>query len=634
TRLRCLYHYYIFISRNLTTLTHSQHHEIPFLQTVRTLCAQDQLHEALSLFYTINHHNPSHSLSQTFAALFHACAKHNFLTQGQLLHRHLLAIETQKPNLFITNHLINMYSKCGRLDISRKLFDEMSYRNLVSWTALITGYDQWGYPIECFRVFRDMFVEYRPNEFAFGSVLASCDRDRGRQVHALALKTCFDCYVYVGNALISMYSKNYDNVDDENDDGYNVFLSMASRNMVTWNSMISGFQVRGLGGRCFELFNKMRSLGVGFDRSTLVSAANCLCLLEHFYLLHCLAIKFGLVIDVEVVTALVKVYSDLGGDVHECYKLFLETSGSQDVVSWTGIIAAFAERESEEALLLFSKFSRECLDDPDRYIFSSVIKACAGLATERHCSTVHAQVMKYGFESDTVLANGLIHAYSRCGSIELSMQVFDSMEVRDIVSWNSMLKAYSVHGRGRAALHLSTEMDIQPDAATFVALLSACSHAGLVEEGTKIFNTMFGKYGIIPQCDHFATMVDILGRAGRIVEAESLIKRMPIEPDSVVWSALLGACKKHGETKIAELALTKLMELNPNNSLGYTLMSNIYCSRGSFNNAALVRKEMQGSKVRKEPGLSWIEIGNRVYEFASGGRESLTERPFMWNLGS
>ncbi|KAF6162744.1 hypothetical protein GIB67_029013 [Kingdonia uniflora] len=169
----------------------------------------------------------------------------------------------------------------------------------------------------------------------------------------------------------------------------------------------------------------MRSLGVGFDRSTLVSVVNYLCLLEHFYLLHCLAIKFGLVIDVEVLTALVKVYSDLGRDVHECYKLFLETSGSQNAVSWTGIIMAFVKRESEEALLLFSKFSRECLDDPDRYIFSSVIKACACLATERNCSTVHAQVMKYGFESDTILANALIHAYSRCGSIELSMQLFD-----------------------------------------------------------------------------------------------------------------------------------------------------------------------------------------------------------------
>ncbi|KAF6164142.1 hypothetical protein GIB67_017726 [Kingdonia uniflora] len=126
----------------------------------------------------------------------------------------------------------------------------------------------------------------------------------------------------------------------------------------------------------------MRSLGVGFDRSMLVSVANCLCLLEHFYLLHCLTSKFGLVIDVEVVTALVKVYSDLRGDVHECYKLFLKTSGSQDVVSWTRIITTFAEREPEEALVLFSKFSQECLDDPDRYIFSSVIKTCAGLATK------------------------------------------------------------------------------------------------------------------------------------------------------------------------------------------------------------------------------------------------------------
>ncbi|KDP45587.1 hypothetical protein JCGZ_17194 [Jatropha curcas] len=162
-------------------------------------------------------------------------------------------------------------------------------------------------------------------------------------------------------------------------------------------------------------------------------------------------------------------------------------------------------------------------------------------------------------------------------------------------------------------------MNVPPDSATMVAILSACSHAGKVEEGIKIFDSMFDTHGIVPQLDHYACMVDILGRAGRVVEAKELINRMPMQPDSVVWSALLGSCRKHGDANLAKLAADRLKELQPRNSLGYVQMSNIYCSGGSYNEAGIIRKEMKGSRVRKEPGLSWIEIGNMVHDFAAGG---------------
>lgn len=233
---------------------------------------------------------------------------------------------------------------------------------------------------------------------------------------------------------------------------------------------------------------------------------------------------------------------------------------------------------------------------------------------------VHSQVIKAGFEGDTVLANALIHAYARCGNIALTKQVFDEMEFRDLVSWNSMLKAHALHGKAREALQLFWQMNLQPDPTTFVALLSACSHAELVDEGIIIFDSMVGKYGIVPQLDHYACMVDILGRSGRVLEAAELINRMPMKPDSVVWSTLLGSCRKHGKTSLAKLAADKLKELEPGNSLGYVQMSNIYSSSGNFNKAGLIRIEMKGSSVRKEPGLSWVEIGNQVHEFASGGR--------------
>ncbi|KAK2660382.1 hypothetical protein Ddye_006915 [Dipteronia dyeriana] len=597
------------------------------LERVRMLSSRGHLTEALSLFYN----TPSSFLhfQQTYATLFHACALHGKLKEGLNLHQHMNThFGDDPPDLFVTNHLVNMYAKFGYLNYARNLFDEMPKRNIVSWTALISGYAQRGSSQESFRLFSDMLTDCRPNEFAFASVLSSsCGYVGGKQLHALALKMCLDVYVYIANALISMYSKSYKCGGSVNE-AWKVFETMKFRNSVTWNSMISGFQFCKLGMQAIKLFAEMRRAGIGFNRATLLSVLSSLsgrCDLDVYlglmfcFQLHCLSIKSGFILEIEVATALVKAYSDLGGDTADCYRLFLETSCCKDIVSWTGIITAFAEREPEEALFLFRQLRRENLA-LDWCTYSIVLKACAGLMTGRQALAVHSQVIRDGFEEDTVISNALIHAYSRCGLIALSRQVFDGMVSRDLVSWNSILRAYALHGQAKEALQLFSKMNVQPDSATFVALLSACSHAGLVEEGSKIFHSMSEYHNVVRQVDHYACMVDILGRGGRVVEAEKLISEMPMEPDSVVWSALLGSCRKHGETQLAELAAGKLMELEPEDSLSYVQMSNIYCSSGSFNKAGLIRKEMKGSRVRKEPGLSWIEIDNQMHEFASGGK--------------
>lgn len=539
------------------------------------------------------------------------------------LHEHMINNFPNEPqDLFVTNHLINMYAKFGYLDDARHLFDEMPKRNVVSWTALISGYAQHGNAEECFRLFCSLLQYFFPNEFSLASVLISCDYLHGKLVHALALKFSLDAHVFVANALINMYSKSCA------DEAWKVFENMEFRNVISWNSMIAAFRACKLEAQAIELFAKMKNEGNGFDRATLLSVLTSLSGsreldvdlgLRFCFQLHCLSVKTGFISGIKVISALVKAYSDLGGDIDDCYKLFLETGNSRDVVLWTGMITAFAECEPEEALFLFRQLQREGMA-PDWCTFSIVLKACAGLVTERHASAVHSLVAKYGFEDDTVIANALIHAYARCGSISLSKQVFDKMTYHDLVSWNSILKAYALHGQAKEALQLFSNMNVRPDSATFVSLLSACSHAGLVQEGNKIFHSMLENHGVVPQLDHYACMVDLLGRVGRILEAEKLVREMPMEPDSVIWSALLGSCRKHGETRLAELAATKLKQLEPVDSFGFVQMSNIYCLSGSFNKARLIRKEMKGSRVRKEPGLSWIEIENRVHEFASGGK--------------
>ncbi|KAH0919946.1 hypothetical protein HID58_027606 [Brassica napus] len=315
-------------------------------------------------------------------------------------------------------------------------------------------------------------------------VLTSCRYEAGKQVHGLALKLGLHCSVYVANALISMYGRCLDGYE-----AWTVFEAMEFKNLVAWNSMIASFQCCNLGKEAVGVFMRMRSDGVGFDRATLLNVCSSLykcsdlvpdevskCCLQ----LHCLSVKSGFVTQAEVATALVKVYSEVLGEFSDCYKLFMEMSHCRDIVAWTGIITAFAVYDPEMAIHLFGQLRQEKLS-PDWYTFSSVLKACAGLVTARQALTIHAQVIKGGFGADTVLNNSLIHAYAKCGSLDLCKRVFDDMDSRDV-------------------------------------------------------------------------------------------------------------------------------------------LSNIYSAEGSFNEASKSRKEMETWRVRKEPGLSWTEIGNKVHEFASGGR--------------
>lgn len=553
------------------------------------------------------------------------------ITVAKALRRYMHPYTTAQPppaDLVATNNIINMYAKRGDLHRAHQVFAQMPHKNIFSWTILISGYAQRGKLDQCFRLFSQMLPLHRPNEFAYSSLLSVCDYWHGLQVHGLSSKFGADSWIYVANALIALYWKNGCSAGVE---AWRVFEEMNFRNLVTYNSMIKGLGMHEQGRKAMFLFMRMLRGGLEFDRMTLLSLISSLCGpnegcdkvvgLKCCLQLHSAAVKTALNMDVGVATSLIKGYSVLSGDIGASHKLFLETSVvDRDIVLWTGVMTASVGRDPSQVLAFFNQMRREEDFNPDCYVFTMLLKACANLVTERAAAAVHSLVVRAGFVNMLELDNALIHAYSRCGSIDSAEQVFYDMSSRDIVSWNSMLKAYAVHGKAETALNFFRQMDVAPDETSFVALLSSCSHAGMVEEGTEIFETMQEKYGVVPQLDHYACMVDLLGRSGHLSEAENIIRNMPMKPDYVTWSAFLGACRKHGETKAAELASAKLQELDPENSLGYVMISNIYRSANIFDEGGLIRTKMDTAGVRKEPGLSWTEVRYRLHEFASGGQ--------------
>lgn len=296
----------------------------------------------------------------------------------------------------------------------------------------------------------------------------------------------------------------------------------------------------------------------------------------------------------------------------------------KNVVSWNALISGYTQNgENEEALQLFLQLKRESYL-PTHYTFGNILNACANLADIYLGRQVHTHVIKHGFrfesgpESSIFVGNSLVDMYAKCGSMTDGMRVFDTMLERDKVSWNAMIVGLAQNGNAKEALSLFEEMLVageKPDHVTMIGVLSACGHAGLVDEGRIYFQLMIEVYGLVPQRDHYTCMVDLLGRSGLLNEAWQFVKSMPIEPDCVLWGSLLGACRVHRNVEMGKLVAHKILELDPSNSGPYVLLSNIYAAMGRWADVMNTRKLMRQRGVVKQPGCSWVEIKGKVHVF-------------------
>lgn len=307
------------------------------------------------------------------------------------------------------------------------------------------------------------------------------------------------------------------------------------------------------------------------------------------------------------------------GDMERAMELFW-LMPSRNVVSWTTMVSGYSQnKQYEKALGLFLRMEREKDVSPNEVTLASVLPACANLGALEIGQRIEVYARKNGFFKNLFVCNAVLEMYAKCGKIDVAWKVFDEIgRFRNLCSWNSMIMGLAVHGQCHKAIQLYDQMlreGTLPDDVTFVGLLLACTHGGMVEKGKHIFQSMTRDFSIIPKLEHYGCMVDLLGRAGRLTEAYEVIKRMPMKPDSVIWGTLLGACSFHGNVELAEVAAESLFVLEPWNPGNYVILSNIYASAGKWDGVAMLRKVMKGSKITKTAGHSFIEEGGQLHKF-------------------
>ncbi|CAM6040507.1 unnamed protein product [Sphagnum compactum] len=495
-----------------------------------------------------------------------------------------------------------------------------------AWNQKLTKYVKDGQPEKAMQLFQQMQQEgTSPDKFTFVQVIKACAGlgalEDGRFVHKQLIQSGFESDVFVGSSLVDMYAKC-----GSIEDAWRVFNRMPFRDVVTWNAIVLGHVKCGQGQKALELFRQMQQ--------------------EHI-------IQSGLETDVFVANSLVDMYAKCGsmedawgvfnkmpfrdvvtwtamilghvkcGQGQKALELFQEMQ-QEDVVTWTAMILGHVKcGQGQKALELFQQMQQEGVW-PNSVTFVGVLNACASVIALEEGRFVHQQIIQSGLETDVFVANSLVDMYAKCGSMGDAWRVFNKMPSRDLVTWNAILGGFAMHGHGKEALKHFAQMceeGVQPDDITFICLLSACSHAGLVDEGMRCYASMVTDYMIPAKLEHYTCMVDLLGRAGRLQEAENMVMAMPCTPHVDAWMALLGACRIHGNVEIAERVAKRIIEMEPENAAGYVLLSNIYAAGGNRHLCENVEWQRKEKGAQRQPGHTWIEVNNEVHTFVVEDRD-------------
>lgn len=454
-------------------------------------------------------------------------------------------------------------------------------------------------------------------------LLQSSARNRaaieGMACHAQIVRVGLGADTITSNILMNMYSKC-----GLVESARKLFDEMPVRSLVSWNTMVGSHTQNGDSEKALVLFMQMQKEGTScseFTVSSVVCSCAAKCCVFECKQLHGFALKMALDSNVFVGTALLDVYAKCG--LVKDASLVFECMPERSDVTWSSMVAGYVQNELyEEALVLFHRAQAMGLEH-NQFTISSALSACAARAALIEGKQVQAVLCKTGIGSNIFVISSLIDMYAKCGIIEEAYIVFSSVEEKNVVLWNAMLSGFSRHVRSLEAMiyfEKMQQMGICPNEITYISVLTACSHLGLVEKGRKYFDLMIRVHNVSPNVLHYSCMVDILGRAGLLHEAKVLIDRMPFDATASMWGSLLASCRIYRNLEVAEVAAKHLFEIEPHNAGNHVLLSNIYAANNRWEEVARARNLLKESKAKKERGKSWIEIKHKVHSFMVGER--------------
>lgn len=587
-----------------------------------------------------------------------------FLEKAKALHAQA-GLMGYSANVFIENSLVSIYAKCGSTLDAQNVFNGSLHPDIVSWNSMLTGYAQQHQADKALELYVRMQEEgVSPNIGTFMCVLQACgflaekDEDgqsaklacleRGKAVHAYVRQKSYNVDVFVGSIIIIVYGKCGSIVDSEH-----VFDNLPHKDVTLWNAMLTAYVHRGQADKALQLYGQMQEEGVSADDRTFVSAlqacsllaareknnfvdwqATTLTSLEKGRAIHKSASEKGYASNVFIGSSLICMYGKCGSLV-DAQSVF-DGLPLESVVAWNSMLSAYVERgEGEKAFKLYAQMQKRGMC-PNDITLVCILQACGNTGNLGMCRMIHQVLLATRDSVDSLLTNAIIDAYGKCSSMADACTVFDSLVKPDVVSWTILVACYARGGNSAEALQTYENMrlaDVEPNGLTFLSLLSACSHAGLVLRGVEYFESMTRDHNISPGIEHYVSMVDLLGRSGFFAGIMDLISAMPMEPTVVLWYCLLGACRKHGYVTLGKLAFDRALLLEPTHAGAYILMARIYSEAGLWDCARSVSNLRRKVGASKRAGQSSIQHDQGVHSFVVGERKCPSCRTVQHFLG-
>ncbi|KAM7259879.1 hypothetical protein ACFE04_015620 [Oxalis oulophora] len=562
---------------------------------------------------------PPLTLNHPILRILESCSNPNQFPQ---IHTQLIVTSLIHHSLASGHVIKKLCTSLDLMTVAVNLFDCIEQPDAFVCNTIMRSYVNSNDPFGGLGFYYDKMVGrcVVPNHYTFpliGKVCAEIESLRdGEKAHGLVIKHGFLMDLFVRNSLIHMYS-----VCGKIGSAREVFDESTVLDMVSWSSMIHGYVKNGEVGVARVLFDEMTERDV-FSWNSMIAGYVAVGDMENARELF----ERMNVRDVVSWNCMIDGYAQVG-DVAKARELF-EKMTRRNVVSWNSMLALYVRQKNyNECLRLFDIMIEQENPRPNGASLMSVLTACANLGNLDKGKWVHSYMETNHITADVLLSTALLTMYAKCGSMDLARDIFDKMPFKTVVSWNSMIMGYGMHGFGEKALEMFLEMEktgVTPNDSTFVSVLSACTHSGMVLEGWWCFDLMSRVYEIEPKIEHYGCMVDLLGRAGLMKDSEELIQKMPLKAGSALWGALLSACRTHSNSELGKMVAKRLIELNPLDSGPYVLLSNIYATEGKWDDVENVRKIMKEKRLHRIAGSSLVDI--REFELSESTDDNNNSR--------